>query len=98
MLDGPDNVTMTPRGALIVCEDGGQAVQRLITISAAGQPTLFARNAVRLDGERNGISGDYRDKEFAGACFSPDGRWLFVNVQTPGVSFAITGPWEKLGL
>jgi Bacterial protein of unknown function (DUF839) len=28
-----------------------------------------------------------------GACYSPDGRWLFVNIQTPGVTFAITGPW-----
>ena len=23
----------------------------------------------------------------------PDGRWLFVNVQIPGVTIAITGPW-----
>ena len=29
---------------------------------------------------------------------SPDGRWLFVNIQTPGITFAITGPWSKLGL
>ena len=43
----------------------------------------------------HGILGDFRDSEFAGACFSPDGRWLFVNVQRPGVTFAITGPWER---
>jgi hypothetical protein len=36
---------------------------------------------------------DYRTNEFAGACYSPDGQWLFVNVQTPGITFAITGPW-----
>ena len=29
----------------------------------------------------------------AGACYSPDGQWLLVNIQTPGVTFAITGPW-----
>ncbi len=36
---------------------------------------------------------DYRTNEWAGACYSPDGKWLFVNIQTPGVTFAITGPW-----
>jgi secreted PhoX family phosphatase len=38
-------------------------------------------------------AGNYRQSEWAGACYSPDGRWLFVNIQTPGVTFAITGPW-----
>jgi len=27
-------------------------------------------------------AGDYRGSEWAGACYSPDGRWLFVNIQT----------------
>jgi secreted PhoX family phosphatase len=35
------------------------------------------------------------DNEFAGATFSSNGQWLFVNIQTPGVTFAITGPWGK---
>jgi secreted PhoX family phosphatase len=35
---------------------------------------------------------DYRQQEWAGATFSPDGEWLFVNIQTPGITFAITGP------
>ena len=30
--------------------------------------------------------------EFAGATFLDD--WLFVNIQTPGVTLAITGPWR----
>jgi len=34
--------------------------------------------------------------EFCGACFSPDGGTLFVNVQVPGFTYAITGPWESL--
>jgi hypothetical protein len=21
-------------------------------------------------------------------------RWMFVNIQTPGITFAITGPWD----
>ena len=45
---------------------------------------------------RSGInySTDQRQNEWAGACYSPDGRWLFVNIQTPGITFAITGPWN----
>jgi len=33
--------------------------------------------------------------EFAGATFSPDGSTLFVNIQRPGLTLAITGPWDK---
>ena len=32
--------------------------------------------------------------EFTGPAFSDDGRTLFVNIQTPGITLAITGPWE----
>lgn len=39
--------------------------------------------------------GDYRQMEWAGVTFDPSGRWMFVNIQTPGITFAITGPWEK---
>ena len=46
-----------------------------------------------LDGHR-GFSGDFREAEWAGACFSPDGRWLFANVYEPGFTVAITGPWK----
>lgn len=98
VLDRPDNITVAPRGALVVCEDRGNEVPRLISVSADGRVSAFARNAVRLDGERNAFTGDFTQHEFAGACFSPDGRWLFVNVQVPGISFAITGPWARLGL
>ena len=41
-----------------------------------------------------GFAGDYSDSEWAGACFSPDGKWLFANVQEPGFTVAITGPWQ----
>ena len=38
---------------------------------------------------RNAFNGS----EFAGACFSPDGSTLFVNLQSPGITVAITGPF-----
>ena len=46
----------------------------------------------------NGITGNFAGSEFAGACYSPGGRWLFVNVQSPGITLAITGPWGRGGL
>ena len=33
--------------------------------------------------------------EFAGGCFSPDGKWFFINLQSRGLTLAVTGPWEK---
>jgi hypothetical protein len=39
---------------------------------------------------------DFRQAEWAGAVFSPDGEWLFANNFSPGITFAITGPWEWL--
>jgi secreted PhoX family phosphatase len=30
-----------------------------------------------------------------GTDYSPGGDTLFVNIQTPGITFAITGPFEK---
>ena len=34
--------------------------------------------------------------EFCGACFSPDGATLLVNIQKPGITLAITGDWLAL--
>jgi secreted PhoX family phosphatase len=99
VLDSPDNLTVTPRGGLILCEDdagsrdgdthplapGITDVNRVIGISPDGEAFEFAVN--RLN-----------DREFAGACFSPSGETLFVNIfgdGTPGsgMTLAITGPW-----
>jgi secreted PhoX family phosphatase len=92
VLDMPDNLCVSPRGGIVLCEDGrdGNFLRGLRT---DGRIFPFARNTVVLDGRPNGIRGDFRSSEFAGATFSPDGRWLFVNVQIPGVTLAITGPW-----
>jgi uncharacterized protein len=81
-LDMPDNITVTPWGDLLVCEDNGHAAYlRLIT--QAGHVLPFAFNR----GSRS---------EFAGVCFSPDGELLFVNIQEAGLTVAIKGPWRSL--
>jgi uncharacterized protein len=76
-------------------EDGNLTGQRLIGLTRQGEVFPFAQNTMVLHGEHNGISGDFRGEEWAGATYSPDGRWLFVNIQTPGITFAITGPWDN---
>lgn len=103
VLDSPDNLCVTPSGAILFCEDdsnptaghvddthpiapGITDVNRLIGLSRDGLPFEFAVNVLN-------------DSEFAGACFSPDGEILFVNVfggSAPGsgMTCAITGPWR----
>ena len=97
VLDMPDNLCVSPRGALVLCEDGAdENFVRGLTRDGVIFP--FAKNNVLLAGERNGLAGDFRNREFAGATYSPDGRWLFFNAQTPGITFAVTGPWADGGL
>ena len=86
-------MVLSPRGGLVICEDSEQPVQRLYGMTMEGGLFEFCRNNVRLDGHM-GFAGDYRDEEWAGACFSPDGKWLFANVYSPGFTVAITGPWK----
>ena len=82
-LDLCDNLAVTPWGDLMICEDG-RGDNYLRGLTPDGAIYDFARNA-------------HEDSaEFCGACFSPDGSTLFVNVQEPGFTYAITGPWESL--
>lgn len=85
VLDMPDNLCVSPRGHLVICEDGHAPNQFIRGLTRQGQIFDLARNLVP------GFEG----REFAGATFSPDGQTLFVNVQTPGITFAIWGPWQK---
>ena len=99
--DNPDNMTVTPRGGLLLCEDaaggvgGDVSAERLIGLTLTGTSFTFAINNISLPLAYNDriAASNYRSQEWAGACYSPDGRWLFANIQTPGVTFAITGPW-----
>lgn len=91
----PDNLAMSPRGGLLLCQDSyRREAQSLFGLTPQGGIFQFAQNNGLYDGF-DGIRGDLTNSEFAGACFSPDGRWLFVNVYTPGFTAAITGPWKE---
>lgn len=104
-----DNLTVSPRNAILICEDASTAAtdsfgvgQRLMGLTGQGDAYIFAKNNINLSatqlqvaGKLASLAGDRRANEFAGACFDPTGRYLFVNIQTPGLSFAITGPWAK---
>ena len=75
-MDFPDNIAVSPRGGIIICEDGAGA-QFLRGLTPAGQIFNFARNI------QNTL-------EFAGACFSPDGETMFVNLYGRGAVRTIT--------
>jgi hypothetical protein len=108
--DNPDNVSVSPSGGILMCEDGdeddGDGLS-LLGLLPNGQSFEFARNIINIDpSDADALSaaghdpeaigtGDFSGNEFAGATFSSNGQWLFVNVQTPGITFAITGPWGK---
>jgi uncharacterized protein len=106
VLDQPDNLVVTPHGWVLLAEDGdGEDVaggtNLLRGLTTGGRIFDFAENVTPidlhdLDDEDFPEPGVVGRSEFAGPTFSPDGRWLFVNVQYPGVTVAITGPWESL--
>ncbi len=94
VLNAPDNVCVSPRGGLVLCEDGS-GLEYLHGLSPDGEIFPFAQNNVVLAGTK-GFTGDFTGSEWAGATFEPKkGDWLFANLQSPGISFAITGPWKK---
>lgn len=76
-----DNLTVAPNGHLIVCED--QYTDVVDNHIRGITPQGNAYNLARLTAQT----------ELAGACLSPDGKWLFVNVYSPAATLAITGPW-----
>ena len=98
-VDSPDNIAWSPRGSLILCEDGDNDPQSLRGLTLDGQIFPFCHNNVNFAATGSytrpsgrTFTGDQRGSEFAGATFHHE--WLFVNIQTPGITFAITGPWD----
>jgi secreted PhoX family phosphatase len=113
-LDNPDNITVTPRGGFLLCEDNsgsgsyeldGVNTERLVGLTKDGEVFPFAFNLCDFTPAGMGtytrpdnpmtFDQNWRSSEWAGATFSADGKWLFVNIQSPGITFAITGPWEN---
>jgi hypothetical protein len=105
--NNPDNITVSPRGGVLLCEDGGASSDafgsgtRLLGLNGAGEAYILAKNNCSLSADQIAAAGklvapgDYRGIEFVGACFSPDGRTLFASIQNPGITYAITGPWAR---
>ncbi|HSV70344.1 MAG TPA: alkaline phosphatase PhoX [Methylibium sp.] len=109
--NSPDNVCISPRGGVLFCEDGGNSgpnsggpvtVQRLMAVAPSGASYVFAKHAFNFTaaeleavGKSGTLAGDHRNSEWAGSVFSPDGQTLFVNLYTPGITLAITGPWAR---
>ncbi len=91
LLDGPDNMTVAPDGTIYLCEDGSgnsdnpdapNFSQYIVGVDKSGGLFQVAHNVIPDD-----------TSEFAGACFSPDGRYMYVNSQGIGITYAIKGPW-----
>lgn len=78
-----DNLTTSANGHLIVCEDqySDPVDNYLRGITPAGAAYPLGRLR--------------RQTELAGGCWSPDGKWFFVNAYSPTVTVAITGPWAN---
>lgn len=81
IVENADNLTVAPWGDLIVCEDG-PGHDYLLGVTPKGKVYNVARNSLS-------------SAELTGACFSPDGKALFVNLQQSGLTLAITGPWPS---
>jgi secreted PhoX family phosphatase len=77
-----DNVTVAPWGDLIICEDG-EGHNFLRGVTPQGELYTLADSAYHLR------------SELCGACFAPNHPTLFVNIQKPGITLAITGPWSR---
>ena len=91
MLSGPDNIVVSPRGSLVICEDsvvpdsGGQIIAGL---TESGQLFRFCQINPRIEGYYGGhvLGLTALTSEWAGACFSSDGQWMFANIYNPGIT------------
>lgn len=83
-LNHPDNLVVAPSGDLFLCEDTNAPLY-VRGLTRDGRIYDFARAASNTT-------------EFAGVCFDPWGRTMYVNQQgnrstQPAVTYAIWGPW-----
>jgi hypothetical protein len=93
VLDFPDNVTTSARGTLVLCEDN---VNDNFVRGLSRHGELFD---IALNRLTSAAGAPRFNDEFAGSTFSPGGRTLFVNIQASnGMTFAIWGPWGRIGV
>ena len=95
-LELPDNIaSRNDRGAVLLCEDG-PTENYIRRLDANGELLDVALNQLRRNAPPNRTRFG---EEFAGATFSPSGDTLFVNIQAAqAITFAIWGPWGRLGI
>jgi uncharacterized protein len=79
--DRPDNITVSPYGGVLIAENGRGRPQ-LLGATPGGEVFFLAQS-------------EAGDAEFAGPVFSPDESILFANLQGPGLTFAIRGPFSQ---
>jgi secreted PhoX family phosphatase len=82
LLESCDNITMSPWGDLVVCEDRDGKIVRLVGVTMRGEMYTLANSHAKC--------------EFAGVTFTPDGSTLLVNIQQKNLTIAVTGPWRRL--
>ncbi len=94
VLDLPDNVAArSDNGSIVICEDGSDN-NYIRGLTKEGDLVDLALNRLV---SRTGAPR-FND-EFAGATFGPDTDTLFVNIQaSAGLTFAIWGPWGRMGV
>ena len=60
-LDNPDNITVTPRGSLLLCEDAAgnnfTAGERLVGLTLDGETFTFAQNNINLTAAQIAAAG-----------------------------------------
>jgi hypothetical protein len=94
-----DNLVVAPNGHLVVCEDpylggeGNYLLRGLDTKLGFDSAPCYLRG-ITPQGELYDLARLRTGSEFAGACFSPKGDILFVNIYSPGMTLAIRGPWD----
>jgi secreted PhoX family phosphatase len=93
-MESPDNIVVTPWGDLWFAEDdtvlNSDSQNRIMGITPEGEVYTFANNRLLEDPSEPDVYS-----EFAGPTFSPDGSTFFVNIQNPGRTYAIWGPFRR---
>ena len=97
---GLDNIIVSPKGSLMICEDRGglrKKGQYIAGLTTGGELFAFCQINPHLNGNYAGhdLGKDAVRSEWAGVCFSADGQWMFANIYQPGITVAITGPWNN---